>query len=161
MVELIVVKFPVIAVKVLINAVAKAKIFPEIFVTVVLPSVEEPVVKIFPKAPIPVTVVEPRLSEIAFPFCATKLESVVEASVDDPEIAAFVPINVVTNNVVDVLLVIVPFVALIFVKFKFPADKVVIVALVKVAFVPTMFVKFPVVPLKVIALEVVAFDVEE
>ena len=35
---------------------------------VVLPSVEEPVEKIFPNAAIPVTVVEPILSAITFPF---------------------------------------------------------------------------------------------
>jgi hypothetical protein len=59
--------FPVTAVRVLITAVTKAKIFPVRFVTVVEPRVDEPVVNRFPNAPIPVTVVEPELSEVTFP----------------------------------------------------------------------------------------------
>jgi len=45
-----------------------------------------------------------------------------------------------TAKFVFVALVIVPFVALMFARFRFPAERLVIVALVKVASVPTRFV---------------------
>jgi hypothetical protein len=48
-------------------AVAKERMLPSMLVTVVDPNVELPVVNRFPNAPIPVTVVEPELSEVTFP----------------------------------------------------------------------------------------------
>jgi hypothetical protein len=56
---------------------------------------------------------------------------------------------------VEVLLVIVPLVALMFVKDKLPAERVVIVALVIVAFAPTASTKLLVEALVVVAYKVV------
>jgi hypothetical protein len=127
----------------------------ETFVAVVEPIVDEPVVNRLPNAPIPVTVVEAAFSATTAPVPAVKLASVVEARVEEPVIAAFVPFNVVTNSVVLVEFVIVPLVALIFESDKLPAERVVIVALVIVPLVETRFVIFP-----VEMYEVDAYDVE-
>ena len=78
--------FPIVAVKVFMIPVTKAKIPPEIFVTVVEPSVELPVEKIFPKDPIPVTVVDPEFNEATFPACAIKFAKVEEPRVVEPDV---------------------------------------------------------------------------
>ena len=83
LVVLVVVKFPVIAVRVFINAVANARIFPVKLVTVVDARVEEPVASKFPNDPIPETVVEPTTSALRAPFPAVKFVSVVLANVDE------------------------------------------------------------------------------
>jgi hypothetical protein len=79
-----------------------------------------------------------------------RLDAVVEARVDEPEIAILAPVRLEMFAFVDVLLVIVPFVALMLVRLKFPADNVVMVAEVIVAFVP----------IKLSVLVVLAFEVE-
>ena len=63
-----VVKLPVIAVKVEASALENERVLPVRFETVVEPRVDEPVVKIFPNAPTPVTVVDPRFNAVIFPF---------------------------------------------------------------------------------------------
>jgi hypothetical protein len=80
-----------------------------------------------------------------------KLDAVVEARVDEPEIAILVPVRLEMFAFVDVLLVIVPLVALMFVKDKLPAERVVIVAFVIVAFVPTKLEVFVIDALDVVA----------
>lgn len=123
----------------------------EILLTVVDPNVDDPVVKIFPNAPIPETVVEPMLSAVTFPVPATKFASVVEPRVDEPVIAIFVPVKFEIFAFVAVALVIVPFVELTFVSVIPPTERFVIVAEVIVAFVPTAFTKFVVEAFVVVA----------
>ena len=81
-----VVKFPVIAVNVFINAVAKAKIFPVKFVTVVDANVEEPTAKKLLAASIPVFVEDPIFNELNAPVWAIKLVRVVLAKVVEPAV---------------------------------------------------------------------------
>jgi hypothetical protein len=116
------------------NPVAKAAIFPRIFVTVVLPKVDEPTVKKLAATSVPVLV-------------------------DDPVLIA-VDVRFVVEILVDVLFVIVPFVELILVNDKLPADKVVIVALVIVEFVTFSPMMFATEIFEVDAFDVEAFVVE-
>jgi hypothetical protein len=118
------------AVNVLINAVAKLKIFPRIFVNVEDAKVELPVVKKLAATSVPVFVDDP-----VFTSTADKL---------------------VVEIFVLVEFVIVPLVALIFVRFTFPADKFVTVALVIVELVTFSSVMFAVPMLEVDALLVEA-----
>ena len=83
-------KVPVNEVNEFIKPVVNAPILPVIFVTVVDPNVDDPVVKKFPEAVTPVTVVEPELSEVTLPAWATKFVRVVEARVVE-EVTARVP----------------------------------------------------------------------
>jgi hypothetical protein len=149
--------FPVAAKRVANVPVIAFKIFAakfpvtEILEAVVEPIVDEPIVKIFPNAPIPVTVVEPADSDVAKPFCAMKFVSVVDAKVVDPAV------KLVTYKTVEVLFVIVPFVALIADRFTFPADRFVTVAFVMVPFVETRLEIFPFEIFEVEALVVVEY----
>lgn len=139
-----VVKLPVTAVIALAINVVNAPIPPVIFVTVVLPRVDEPVVKKLAATSVPVFVEDPTLSDVRAPFCATKFAIVVDASVVLP------PVKFVTKNVVDVPFVRVALVAVKLVGLRVEILKFVIVALVSVALVPIRFV----------TLLVEAFDVD-
>jgi hypothetical protein len=131
--EFVVAIFPVVmlavtAVREFINAVAKLKIFPRIFVTVVLPKVDEPVVKKLAATSVPVFVEEEDFSPVNAAFCPVIFVTVVDARVVEPAV------KFVVLRFVEVEFVIVPLVELILVKDKFPAERVVMVALVIVEF---------------------------
>jgi hypothetical protein len=125
--------------------VTNEAILPRIFVTVVEPSVEDPVVKKLAATSVPVFVEEEDFSPENAAFCPVIFVTVVEARVVDPAV------RFVVDRFVEVEFVIVPLVALIFESERFPADKVVIVAFVMVALVPIAFTKLEVDALVVVA----------